>query len=324
MRIPCFDIYAKGINIFMINKYETDYSGPDPRLINPTYPAHTYETVVCLLDGSCKRIIQERYLKKFGYTKKTYLKEFPGAPLKSASAVESYRRAAFNDGGRRSRNLTNLNLNNSDFQNKRQQACENFYKSDRSSELRRAASERAKRQHSEGLSDHVREYFATRYPGSKNQQARSERMRGENNIIHMPGVVEKGKQTYLQNYKNGYHATSKKNFKHYNLRYQSSYEYHFLEYCESKGLLHLISGAVPLRDELYPRRYYLPDYVFDGVYIVEIKSWFIESKQLSINPNVTNEKKELVARLGYKWLYILDKNYEEFDLLASTRQKVDI
>ena len=70
-----------------------------------------------------------------------------------------------------------------------------------------------------------------------------------------------------------------------------------------------------MRDSIYPRRYYLPDYILDNKYIVEIKSWYIEAKQMAINPNVIIEKQELVERLGYKWLYILDKNYAKLDLL---------
>lgn len=305
------------INIFMKNKSEAEYGGPDPKMINSNYPAHTYELVVCLLDGSCKRVLQGRYLKKYGHTRESYLALFPGAPLKSAAASENYRRAAFNDNGRRSKNLTELNLSNADFQLKRRNACKDFYESERSVDFKQAASARAKLQHENGHSNYVKEYFSTRYQGSWDQKNRSQRMQGRNNIIHKPGAAEKAKQTYIQNYSHGYHATSKKNFKHYNLKYQSSYEYHFLEYCELNGVIHLISNPPILKDSIYPRRFYLPDFVFDNKYIVEIKSWYIEKKQLSINPAVNEEKQKLVTRLGYSWLYVLDKNYQELDVLIS-------
>lgn len=299
----------------MIHKYETDYSGPDPKTVDITYPPHTYDNVVCLLNGEYKRVIQDRYLRKFGFSKLEYLQKFPGAPVKSNAASAAYRNAALNDGGMRSANLTNLNLTNAMFQENRKKCLEAFFLSDRSLDYREAASNRAKEQHANGHAKYVQEYFATRYAGSVDQQNRSKRMQGENNIIYLPGAVEKGKETYINNHNNGYHATKKRQFKNYNLQYQSSYEYHFLEYCEFRGCINLVSEPLALRDHLYPRRYYLPDYVLADKYVVEIKSWYIEKKQITINPDVTLEKQELVERLGYNWLYILDKNYAELDEL---------
>lgn len=297
----------------MINKYETNYSGPFPKSINQDYPDHTYDAVTCLVTGELKRVIQDRYLQKFGYTKKTYLLKFPDAPLKSFAASDAYRQAAMNDNGRRSANMRQLNLTNSEFQETRKQKCKEFFESERSIDCRKSASAKAKIQHQNGLADYVRNYFKTDYIGSNDQMARKQRMQGTNNIIYLPGVIEKGKETYINNHNSGYHATRKRQFKNYNLKYQSSYEYHFLEYCELWGSIHLIAQPNALRDNIYPRRYYLPDYIFDNKYVVEIKSWYIEKKQLALNPNVTTEKQELVERLGYSWLYILDKNYTEFD-----------
>ena len=284
----------------MTSKCETDYSGPAPKSINSTYPDHTYDNIVCLVNGEFKRIIQDRYLRKFGYTKQSYLQKYPGAPIKSQAATDSYRNAALNDGGRRSANLTNLNLTNADFQYKRKKKHNEFLQSDRSINYREASRQRAKEQHINGQAKYVQKYFATKYQGSSDQKGRSERMKGKNNI---------------NNHNSGYHATIKQQFKNYNLRYQSSYEYHFLKYCEARGCIHLVSNPNALRDSIYPRRYYLPDYILDNKYIVEIKSWYIEAKQMAINPNVIIEKQELVERLGYKWLYILDKNYAKLDLL---------
>ena len=300
----------------MTNKCETDYPGPTPKSINPTYPDHTYDTIVCLINGELKRIIQDRYLRKFGYTKQSYLEKYPGAPVKSQAATNSYRNAALNDGGRRSSNLTKLNLTNADFQYNRKKKHNEFLQSDRSIDYREASRQRAKQQHINGQAKYVQEYFATRYQGSNDQKDRSKRMTGKNNIIHLPGVVKKGKETYIKNHNSGFHATTKQQFKNYNLQYQSSYEYHFLEYCEAQGYIHLISKPNALRDGIYPRRYYLPDYILNSKYVVEIKSRYIEARQLAINPNVTIEKQNLVERLGYKWLYILDKNYTELDLLV--------
>lgn len=299
----------------MMHKYETDYSGPSPKSIDPLYPDHTYEEVVCLVNGELKKIIQDRYLRKLGYTKQSYLQKFPGAPTKSKLATENYRKSALNDGGRRSNNMRNLNLSDSAFQKSRKRGFEEFLQSDRSIEYRKNAKDRALEQHANGHADYVREYFANRYQGSTDQENRKKRMAGKNNIIYIPGVVEKGKQTYIKNHNSGFHATRKKQFKHYDLRYQSSYEYDFLEHCEQNNLIHLVKNPMTLKDDLYPRRYYLPDFILDSKYIVEIKSWYIEERQLQLNPNVTVEKKQLVERLGYKWLYLLDKNYTDFNSL---------
>lgn len=299
----------------MMNKYETEYPGPSPKSVNSAYPNHTYDMITCLLNGESKKIIQDRYLHKLGHTKKTYLEKFPNAPTKSKSATDNYQRAALNDNGRRSANMKNLNLTDAKFQENRKKKINEFLQSSDSINHRQLLRDKAKQQHANGQAAYVQEYFLTRYQGSTDQKNRSKRMQGKNNIIHLPGAVEKSKQTYIDNHNSGFHATRKKQFKNYNLRYQSSYELHFLEYCETIGIIHLVSEPKALKDMLYPRKYYLPDYLIDNVHIVEIKSQYIESKQTSTSPGAIEEKKMLVERLGYKWLYILDKNYQELNLL---------
>ena len=299
----------------MTNKCALSYLGPSPKDINPNFSDHTYDTVVCLINGESKRIIQDRYLRKLGLNKQLYLQKFPYAPLKSQAASDSYRNAALNDGGRRSSTLTNLNLTNNDFRKKRNDGHKKFLDSDAGTEHKKKASKRAKEQHKHGQAKYIQDYFVNCFQGSEDQQQRSKRMTGKNNIIHLPGVVDKGKETYSKNHNSGFHNSRKKQYKTYNLYYQSSYEFDFLEYCETQGIIHLVSSATTLKDDLYKRRYYLPDYFLNNEYVVEIKSTYIEKRQELLNPGSLQDKKDLVDRLGYKFLYVCDKNYSELDLL---------
>jgi len=78
-------------------------------------------------------------------------------------------------------------------------------------------------------------------------------------------------------------------------------------------------NAPTLNDEVYPRLFYVPDFLLDDEYIIEIKSWYIEKKQLNINPLVTIEKQDLVLRSGFKWLYIKDNDLTEFISIVRRR-----
>lgn len=300
------------INIFMINKFDTKYTGPVPKDINQKFPDHSYEFVTCLINGEQKKIIQNRYLEKFGYTKQTYLEKFPNAPLKSFSASESYRKSALSEKGKqaRSRNMKLLNTKNVEFQIKRQQGVEQFWISDKSHDRRKKLSEMCKEQHKHGLEDSIRKYFFTKYKGSIDQVERRKRMK-ENNPSHDPKNIEKAKQTWLRNYNENKHF-KKSYYKNTNLTFQSRLEYQFLVQCEHLNILQRIKNAPSLKDEIYPRRFYIPDFMLDNLYIIEIKSWYIEEKQFKINPLVNEEKKQLVCRLGYKWLYIKDNDLSEF------------
>ena len=291
------------------------YTGQSPQSIDINYPAHTYELITCLINGEQKRIIQDRYLQKFGYTRETYLIKFPLAPLKSLAASESYRQVALSDEGRaqRSKTITDLNLYNTEFQEKRKESCKQFFESDRSSEYRRLNSERAKIQHNTtNLEDCVRKYFTTRYVGSKDQLDRSSRAT-HNNPGTMPGVQEKIRATYIKNSELGLHNKEtkfkKKLYKDSSLMYQSTYELDFLELCDNHNILDRVKNAPCLSAEYYPYNFYAPDYILDDTYIIEIKSWYIENLQEKKCPGLLKLKEQLVIDKDYKFLYIKDKDY---------------
>jgi hypothetical protein len=295
------------------------YDGPEPKSINIKFPDHCYDLITCLVNGEQKKIIQNRYLQKLGYTKEQYIGEFPDAPLKSKAASDSYRKAALSDTGKltRSNNITILNLYNTEFQKKRKVGVSNFLDSDRSISYRKTASDRTKEQHKNGHAEHIRKYFNERFDGSIDQTNRSIRAKN-NNPLNYPGAREKSNQTWLKNYKENKHF-KKKLFKSSGLSYQSSLELQFLEFMERQNFLQYVSKAPTLKDQLYPRRWYVPDFLLFGTYIVEIKSWYIEKKQLELNPQVTNEKQSLVIRSGYQWLYIKDNEYSELISIISSR-----
>lgn len=293
------------------------YTGPSPNSINENYPDHTYEQIVCLVSGEQKRIIQDRYLQKFGYTKEIYIIEFPGAPLKSLAASESYRKSAMSEQGQKQRSnaMKNLNLHNKEFQENRKKGCDEFWNSDSSLVIRSAASEKAKIQHrTTDLNDCVRRYFTTAYIGSEDQLDRSVRAT-KNNPGSRPEVKKKIRETYIKNSELGLHNKEtkfkKKKYKNTNLIYQSTYELDFLELCDSKNTLGRIKNAPCFSDKNYPYNFYAPDYMLDNKFVIEIKSWYIEKLQEKRCPGLLKKKEQLIIDKGYKFLYIKDKDYSE-------------
>jgi len=293
------------------------YKGPNPIDININYPPHTYELITCLVNGEQKRIIQDRYLLKYGISKIEYLAKFPDAPLKSLSASESYRRVATSDEGRKQRSdaLRNSNLNNKEFQDKRRKSCRDFLESDRSTDYRQLMSDKAKEQHKNGQAEYVRKYYKERHPGSDAQKQASIRTT-LNNPGASPEAREKSRQTYIKNSELGLHNKEtkfkKKLYKDTSLMYQSSYELNFLELCDNKGILDRIKNASCFSAEDYPYNFYAPDYILDDTYVIEIKSRYIENLQEKRCPGLLKKKEELVLGKGYKFLYIKDKDYTNF------------
>jgi len=286
------------------------YSGPNPKDINPNFPDHTHDFIVCLIDGSQRKIIQERTLKKiYGITKLGYLEKYPNAPLMSLSAKEQ-----------RSRTITNLNLNNIEFQERRMRAVKEFLDSDRSVTYREQQSEKAKIQHKNGLDNSVRKYFKERFIGTDDQKSRKLRFK-ENNPNYIDGIQQKKKDTYIKNSKLGLHNKEtkfkKKKYKTTDLIYQSSYELDFLEFCERASILHRIQNSPCFTDKDYPYNFYAPDYILDNRYIVEVKSWYIENLQEKRCPGLLDLKKKLIESKGYKFLYIRDKDYSVLNLVLN-------
>lgn len=95
--------------------------------------------------------------------------------------------------------------------------------------------------------------------------------------------------------------------------YQSTYELHFLEYMESKGLLHLVKRGPKIRylDENKKRNYF-SDFIIEKLnLIIEIKStWVLDTKNM-------DQKENGVKENGYSFLMILDKNYESLEKLLN-------
>ena len=283
------------------------YNGPHPKDISCDFPDHTYDFIVCLLDGSRRKIIQERSLKKFyNITKKEYLEKFPNAPLMSLSAK-----------AQRSKTMTNLNLDNSEFQKRRAHASKEFLESNRSLEYRINQSEKAKIQHKCGLDDAIRKYFKERFNGTDDQKNRKLRFK-DNNPNYADGIQQKKKDTYIKNSELGLHNKEtkfkKKKYKATNLIYQSSYELDFLEHCEQHNLLDRVKNSICFSSDDYPYNFYAPDFILDNEYVIEIKSWYIENLQEKRYPGILEIKKKLVESKGYKFLYIKDKDYTLLDV----------
>jgi len=292
------------------------YDGPEPKKINENFNNHTYDRIVCLINGEYKKSMTNRYLQKFGYTRETYQEKFKNAPLISHASRDAYRKSSLSDEGRkiRSDNLTKLNSDKK-FQSKRKKGVTTFWKSESSNVRRKNQSIRAKEQHKNGQAKYIQNYFNTKFKGSSDQIARSKRMT-ENNPGSDPDIRKKMIATYLKNSKNGVHyketRIKKKKFKSTDLIFQSTYEYDFLELCEKHGWLSRVSNAPCLTHNLYPYNFYEPDYLIDNKLCIEIKSWYIEKLQESKYPGIKQLKTWLVEKYKFQMVYILDKDYSEF------------
>jgi len=299
------------------------YDGPKPSDINPEFKDHTYELVTCLVTGIQKKKLERGYLESIGHTRESYQNLFDGAPLMSQKSRDAYKKAANSKQGKviRSQNMTRLNLEDNNFQNKRQAGVQKFWNSDKSHEIRNKLSKNAKKQHQNGQSKYVKNYFETRYKGSDDQKNRSKRMT-ENNPSQNPEILEKMIASRIENSKKGltWRETrfKKKRYRDTSLIYQSTYEYDFLEKCNDLGILNKIENGPCLTSEMYPYNYYEPDYLFDKSVCIEIKSWYIEELQERKYPDIKHLKEQLVINSGYEFVYILDKDYDEFIDLAKS------
>jgi hypothetical protein len=96
------------------------------------------------------------------------------------------------------------------------------------------------------------------------------------------------------------------------LYYQSSYEKHFLDYCKNKGILNDIHNFEYRFKYLHNNveKFYFPDFYIKKLnLIIEIKSKYYYDKYLETN----DLKREKCISDGYQYIFIIDKNYEEFD-----------
>lgn len=95
------------------------------------------------------------------------------------------------------------------------------------------------------------------------------------------------------------------------LYYQSSYEKDFLLYVDKLGLLDFIKRGPTIKYNFNGSiKTHYPDFYIDNYnLIVEIKSDYYYKKYLDMNI----AKMEECIRLGYNYLYIINKNYNIFD-----------
>lgn len=103
-----------------------------------------------------------------------------------------------------------------------------------------------------------------------------------------------------------------KKYKDTELCYQSTYEYHFLDFCEKNNIIDKIKNG-NIYDFLLEECDYgfrtITDFCIDDIEI-EIKSTYILNKQGG--KKVIDIKRNAVERSDKKYLLILDKNYDEF------------
>ncbi len=118
------------------------------------------------------------------------------------------------------------------------------------------------------------------------------------------------KNNFEFNFTNCYNI---KKYKETELYYQSTYEYHFLEYCEKMNILDRVKNGniynfLPEESDYGFRT--ITDFCINNIEI-EIKSTYILEKQGG--DFVIDIKRKAVESAGKKYLLILDKKYSEFE-----------
>lgn len=102
-------------------------------------------------------------------------------------------------------------------------------------------------------------------------------------------------------------------YKNTNLYYQSSYEYKFLEFCENRGILDKVENGRRfeyLNEDSDFGYFYLSDFIFDGRYVIEVKSEWI--KQLQGGDEKIDAKRRCVESNGYGFILVMDNDLDEF------------
>lgn len=94
------------------------------------------------------------------------------------------------------------------------------------------------------------------------------------------------------------------------IRYQGSYELDFLIFCDENGLLDRISKPMTIKYRFDDSdRVYYPDFFIEDInLIIEIKSNYYYN--LHLEKNLIKE--EYTKRIGYDFIFIIDKNYSDF------------
>jgi hypothetical protein len=89
---------------------------------------------------------------------------------------------------------------------------------------------------------------------------------------------------------------------------QGSYELDFLNYCDKNNIIDIISNGPSLEYELNGKKhiYHVDFFIEKYNLIIEIKSSYTYNYDLDKNL----VKREYSEKLGYNFLFIIDKNYE--------------
>lgn len=114
-----------------------------------------------------------------------------------------------------------------------------------------------------------------------------------------------------------YHKIQKGRFKtkkYKNLFYKSTYELDFIKYCENKNITIENSPSIKYEidniNRVYFPDFYLPQYNL----IVEIKSIYTFNVEKELNLI----KEKFCKKNNYRFIFIIDKQYENFELLINT------
>ena len=97
--------------------------------------------------------------------------------------------------------------------------------------------------------------------------------------------------------------------KYNNLNYRGSYELDFLKHCEKLGIVVEAAKTIKYNFKDKPHRYYPDFYYAIGNLLIEIKSTYTMAKGLDINL----VKKQASLDAGFNFMFIIDKNYKDFD-----------
>jgi hypothetical protein len=144
---------------------------------------------------------------------------------------------------------------------------------------------------------------------------------GVENSAHYSKSIDKKKKTNIERYGYEYPAQNKDIFDktqlsqlkmnyYKEIRYQGTYELHFLEFCDSIGILSKVSKIKSIKYMFNNNeKYYHPDFLIEKLnLIVEVKSDYYYD--LYLEKNLSKEK--ACIEQGYDFIFIINKDYDNF------------